>query len=50
MVGLRNVLTHAYWIVDSDKAYDSLQEDLQDLDRFREHIPAFLDKHGEAEK
>jgi uncharacterized protein YutE (UPF0331/DUF86 family) len=43
MVGFRNILTHAYWIVDFDRVYDSLHMHLPDFDRFREQVLAFLD-------
>jgi uncharacterized protein YutE (UPF0331/DUF86 family) len=49
MVGFRNILTHAYWVVDFDRVYDSLQTDLQNFDRFREQMLAFLDtQEGEG--
>jgi uncharacterized protein YutE (UPF0331/DUF86 family) len=43
MVRFRNILTHEYWVVDFDKVYDSLQNDLRDFDWFRECILTFLD-------
>lgn len=49
MVGFRNILTHEYWGVDFDRVYDSLQEDLQQFDRFRDHILAFLDAQKEEQ-
>lgn len=49
MVGFRNILTHEYWIVDFDRVYDSLQEDLGDFDQFRKQLLAFLDKQEEGE-
>ena len=47
MVGFRNILAHEYWVVDFDQVYDSLQQDLQHFDRFRDSILAFLDASEE---
>ncbi|MGQ9626375.1 MAG: type VII toxin-antitoxin system HepT family RNase toxin [Anaerolineae bacterium] len=50
MVGFRNILVHEYWLVDFDKVYDNLQNNLRDFPLFAQGIIAFLEKQGGEEE
>jgi uncharacterized protein YutE (UPF0331/DUF86 family) len=38
IVGLRNLLTHQYWIIDDQKVYLSIKNDFRGVDEFLEAI------------
>jgi uncharacterized protein YutE (UPF0331/DUF86 family) len=43
MVGLRNRLVHLYWVIDDDRIYDNLREQLTDFEVFTRHILEFVE-------
>jgi len=45
-VGFRNILTHMYLMVDVDKVYDNLQNDLSDLVQFRAAMTTWLESQS----
>ena len=47
MVGMRNRLVHLYWEVDADILYETLQHNLQDLDRFKAYILRLVQSQDE---
>jgi uncharacterized protein YutE (UPF0331/DUF86 family) len=42
MVGMRNRLVHLYWEVDANILYDTLQNNLDDFDRFKAYVYGFM--------
>jgi uncharacterized protein YutE (UPF0331/DUF86 family) len=42
MARFRNLIVHQYWQVDNHRVYQIVQEDLGDLDAFREQVLAWL--------
>jgi uncharacterized protein YutE (UPF0331/DUF86 family) len=46
MARFRNRLVHLYWDVDAETIYEILQARLDDFDRFKGHILAFLTNQG----
>lgn len=42
MAGLRNRLVHLYWDVDDEQIYSYLQNNLDDFDKYAQHILDFL--------
>jgi uncharacterized protein YutE (UPF0331/DUF86 family) len=46
MVGMRNRLVHLYWEVDAGIVYEVLQNNLDDFERFKAEIYAYLQTSG----
>lgn len=44
MTGYRNILVHGYLIVDPNKTYEYIQDNLQDFSEFTKHIEKFIEK------
>lgn len=42
MARFRNLLVHLYWKVDNQRAYQSIQSNLGDLDTFRQQVSAWV--------
>jgi uncharacterized protein YutE (UPF0331/DUF86 family) len=42
MARFRNLLVHLYWKVDNQRVYRIIQDDLGDLDSFRQQVSAWL--------
>ena len=42
MARFRNLLVHLYWRVDNQRVYQTIQNDLGDLDTFRQQVSAWL--------
>ena len=42
MARFRNLIVHLYWKVDNHRVYEIIQEDLDDLDIFRQQISTWL--------
>lgn len=42
MIGLRNILVHEYGKIDKEKVYGILENDIQDLEEFRNQIVKFI--------
>ncbi len=42
MARFRNLLVHVYWKVDNQRVYQIIQNDLGDLDSFRQQVSAWL--------
>jgi uncharacterized protein YutE (UPF0331/DUF86 family) len=42
MARFRNLLVHVYWKVDNQRVYQIIQNDLVDLDSFRQQVSAWL--------
>jgi uncharacterized protein YutE (UPF0331/DUF86 family) len=42
MARFRNLLVHLYWKVDNQRVYRIIQDDLGDLDTFRQQVSAWL--------
>jgi uncharacterized protein YutE (UPF0331/DUF86 family) len=49
MVGMRNRLVHLYWEVDADTLYQVLQNNLEDFERFKAAVYAYLQASGAFE-
>lgn len=49
MVGMRNRLVHLYWEVNADMVYQILQNNLDDFERFKAAIYAYLQASGVIE-
>ena len=43
MAQFRNLLVHVYWEVDDGRVYEVLQNDLNDLDEFREQVARWME-------
>jgi len=46
MVGMRNRLVHLYWEVDDGTVYSTLQNNLEDFERFKLAVYAYLQTAG----
>ena len=44
MTGYRNILVHGYLVVDANKTYEYIQNNLGDFSAFAEHIEIFIEK------
>lgn len=44
MTGYRNILVHGYLIVDANKTYDYIQNNMEDFSIFAKHIEKFIGK------
>ena len=42
MTRFRNLLVHLYWKVDNQRVYEIIQDDLGDLDTFRQQVSAWV--------
>jgi uncharacterized protein YutE (UPF0331/DUF86 family) len=42
MTHFRNLLVHLYWKVDDQRVYQIIQDDLGDLDTFRQQVSAWV--------
>jgi uncharacterized protein YutE (UPF0331/DUF86 family) len=42
MARFRNLLVHLYWKVDNQRVYQIIQNDLGDLDTFRQQVSAWV--------
>ncbi len=38
LVGLRNLLTHRYWIIDDNQVYNSIKNDFKSVNKFLESV------------
>jgi uncharacterized protein YutE (UPF0331/DUF86 family) len=47
MTGMRNRLVHLYWDVDAATVYQTLQQDLDDFDRFKAVVYAYIKRSAE---
>ncbi len=41
---LRNLLVHRYWEIDDEKVFKSLEENLEDFEKFISHIRWFMER------
>jgi len=48
MIGLRNLIIHEYLEIDYEQIYRIIQENLEDLTAFAEHIEAFLEANSDV--
>ncbi len=49
MVRFRNILVHKYRLVDLDKVYDNLQDDLGDFDQFAGQVVTFIEQQEKGQ-
>jgi uncharacterized protein YutE (UPF0331/DUF86 family) len=47
-IGLRNLIIHEYLEIDYEQIYRIIQEDLEDLTTFAEHVEKFLEANPDA--
>ncbi len=45
MIGLRNLIIHEHLKIELDKIYQILQENLEDLVEFAQHVEVFLERN-----